>query len=77
MHFGRRHHLEVSRLGLDADQPHNPRRVRGGGGGETRGSVSHHHHLSQIPSPTNLHQTIHRTVLACGRYNKLEEKMPR
>jgi hypothetical protein len=74
MHFGLRYYLVVSRRGLDADQPRTPRRVGGGDGGETRGSVSHCHRLTQIPSPTNPRQTIRRTVLACGKYNKLEQK---
>jgi hypothetical protein len=74
MHFGLRYYPVVSRRGLDADQPRTPRRVGGGDGGETRGSVSHCHRLTQILSPTNPRQTIRRTVLACGRYNKLEQK---
>ena len=74
MHFVRRQHLEASRPGLDAYHPHTPRRVHGGGGGDTRGLVSHHHRLTQNPSPKNPRQTIRQTVLACGRYNKLEQK---
>ena len=74
MHFGRHYHLVVSRPGLYADQPRDPRRVHGGDGGDTRGLVSPHHRLTRTPSPMNPRQKIRRTVLACGRYNKLEQK---
>jgi hypothetical protein len=71
MHFGRRYYLVVYRPALYEDRLRTPRRVHGGDGDDTRGLVSHQHRLIQTPFPMNLRQTIRRTVLACGRYNRL------
>jgi len=70
MHFGRCYRLVVSRPALYVDRPRTPRRAHGGDGDDTRGLVSHQHRLIRTPFPTNPRQTIHRTVLACGRYNR-------
>ena len=72
MHFGRHYRLVVYHPVLYVDRPRTPRRVHGGDGDDIRGLVLHQHCLIQkTPFPTYFRQTIRRTVLACGRYNRL------